>query len=116
MTAGKLFLICAIPGMVGIICFQQLQVWDKKGVARSLDAQLSFFAEAANLNCLRANQIKELARARRWHIAEPDPRFYNSGPVRADASMRIFTEPPMPFSKETGIRFLFDENGCWIVS
>lgn len=102
----------AILLLLGVVGCQQLEIRDKRGVSRFQSAYAGFLSEAARVSCLRADQIETLARSRDWIVERPDPRLDWQTGLPDPNSLRLFVEPPMPFAKEPGIQFLFDQDDC----
>ena len=96
----------------GLLC--KLDEWDQRGVARFLGAEASYLEQLATASCARRAAFIATARARGWTVEEQPEHVWGEKAATAHSALRVHVEPPLPFSKEPGVLYFFDRQGCLI--
>lgn len=51
--------------------------------------------------------------ARAWRLDHLDDPSHLGNLTPEPGAIRVFVEPPLPFAKEPGVVFRFDDAACW---
>lgn len=98
-----------------LLAYQSLIAWDVRMLRKFAFASLSLHQSAAALACVPKTAILEAADERNWEIEEGAQITFRSSPPDTYAeAVRIHVQPPLNFSKEPGVMFYFDSQGCYI--
>lgn len=91
---------------------QWLTRWDQTGVLEFQTAYGSFLRDLTQEKCTTLEAVMAVAQARGWAVESagaPNAIFTSNGAVSWAV---VHVQPGMPFSKEPGVRFAFDAQGC----
>ncbi len=98
-----------------LLAYQSLIAWDVRNVRGFQRAYSEFVKDAATSGCVTRLSIIEAAEAREWEFEDDrQPPFRSSSPEVWAVAVRVFTVPPLNFSKEPGVIFFFDKKDCMI--
>lgn len=101
--------------------YLHLQIWDTRGVNRFLTAYSGFLRNAAETSCVQKSSIIEIANRNGWRVDDNihdwrldfgQSQEYVDELEEDSNSVRIYIKPAMPFSKEPGVVFRFNAEGC----
>lgn len=109
---SRFFLVLLILILGYFLLIARLELWDERGIRKSIGASGAYMFEAAQLACATKDQLLQAADRRGW-LAETAIKVYEP-PENAVSHLRVFVEPEIPFSKEPGRVFHFDGRGCLV--
>jgi len=129
MEIGKLHrlelssIACTALALVlfGFIGFQQFKQADLEKVSEFQSAYSDFLKSLINSSCIERELVKKDANSKGWKLDENihDWRLSVGQSKDTVASLgaspqrlRLFVEPPMPFTKEPGVVLFFGKDGC----
>jgi len=101
--------------------YLHLQLSDAKGVSNFLGSYSSLLRETAAAVCVNKDDILNVSKRNGWRVDENinawrtdygQSKEYVEGLRETPSSIRIYIEPAMPLSKEPGVVFRFNAEGC----
>lgn len=101
--------------LLSLLAYQSLIAWDVRNVQGFQHAYGQFVKDAATSGCVTRSSIIQAAEVREWEFEDDrQSPFRSSSPKEWSVAVRVFTVPPLNFSKEPGVMFFFDERDCMI--